>query len=237
MYRRGGASFLLVLSLLLGGCIFGGGDDTPPTQARQTNIPTATPPANLPEPLVLSSDGGGALPPSTGGGATGTYTVRSGDTLLAIAAAQGVPAADQAAWVAEVVRLNNLASAAALTVGQELRLPASSAAGTPAAGATPARTSTPTTGSTPGATATRPATTPAAGTTTPTAGATPGATTTGGGTYTVVAGDFPLLIAQKLNVPEAQQAAWAAQLVTLNNINPSALVVGQVLQLPANTPR
>ena len=54
----------------------------------------------------------------------------------------------------------------------------------------------------------------------------------GGGTYTVVSGDFPLLIAQKVGVPPAQQSAWADQLVALNGINPSGLQVGQVLQLP-----
>jgi hypothetical protein len=38
--------------------------------------------------------------------------------------------------------------------------------------------------------------------------------------YTVVSGDYPILIAQKLGVPESQQAAWAQQLIALNGIDP-----------------
>jgi LysM repeat protein len=231
MLRSAVLGLLLVSALLLGGCIFGGGDDGPPSVARPGSIPTATPPATLPEPVMLGEGAGTGLPPgATGGPSPGNYVVKSGDTLLGIAGSLGVPAGQQAAWVTEVLRLNSLADAGQLAVGQELRLPPlpTAAAGpTSAPGATSTSARTPTPGAA-APTATRPPTTPAAGSTpalTPSAGG-------GAGTYTVVSGDYPLLIAQKLNVPEAQQSAWAAQLVTLNNINPSALSVGQVLQLP-----
>jgi LysM repeat protein len=55
-------------------------------------------------------------------------------------------------------------------------------------------------------------------------------------TYTVVSGDYPGLIAEKLGVAPAQQAAWAEQLMALNNVCSSCLQVGSVLQLPAGTP-
>jgi LysM repeat protein len=58
----------------------------------------------------------------------------------------------------------------------------------------------------------------------------------GGGTYTVVSGDNPQLIGQKLCVPAGQLAAWAEQLLALNNKTATGLQVGEVLQLPANTP-
>ena len=126
--------------------------------------------------------------------------------------------------------LNGIEDARLLKAGQELQLPrvptqtaaarTTPGAATPAAGGTAART-------TPGASATAPRT-PAAGST-----ATPRPAGGGAGTYTVQSGDFPLAIAQKLGIPAAQQTAWVNELIALNNINPSALSVGQVLQLPA----
>ena len=228
MLRTAFSGLLLVSALLLGGCIFGGDDDSLPSVSRPRSIPTATPPSSLPEPIALGEAPGGQPAGATGGPSPGAYVVKSGDTLFAIAGSLGVPAGQQASWVTDVLRLNSLADAGQLRVGQELRLPATAAVAPtsgPGATQTPARTPT----QSPAApTATRPPTTPVAGSTpvlTPSAGG-------GAGTYTVVSGDFPLAIAQKLNVPEAQQVAWAAQLVSLNNVNPSALVVGQVLRLP-----
>lgn len=234
MFRIVGAGVLLMGSLLLGGCIFGGGgDDDPPSATRPSSIPTATPPANLPEPVLLTQ--ASPQPGAPGGAAPGTYVVKSGDSLFAIAASLGITGEALAPWTTEVLRLNQLADGASLRVGQELTLPVVRSP-TPAAGApTPARrpaatASTPTAGGTPAPTATR-----------PTSGATPAATsTTGGGassrTYTVVAGDYPLLIAQKLNVPEAQQNAWANELLSLNATTAAGLDVGDVLRLPASTP-
>jgi LysM repeat protein len=150
--------------------------------------------------------------------------VKSGDTLNAIATQFGIPPAQQPAWVQEVLRLNGLPDASLLQAGVELRLPR--------VAATPRPTGTA------AGTATRAATTVATGaasspTGAPQATATPRPTVVAGqGTYTVVSGDNPTIIAEKLGVPAAQIAAWVDQLVALNGINPSNLQVGQVLQLP-----
>ena len=227
-----GALVVVLLIVLLQGTLFGGGGDGPPgSSTRRGSIPTATPPANPPEPLLLGEvrGGTGATTSSTTGG-EGTYTVQSGDTLAGIAFAQNVPADQQAAWLAEVLRLNGIADARLLAVGQQLRLPRVAAAtptprpsGTAAAtGATPTRTPVPL-----GTTA--PTSTPS---TQPTPRPTTAPVTGGAGTYTVVSGDFPLGIAEKLGVPAASQDAWAQQRLTLNNTTSSGLQVGQVLQLP-----
>lgn len=242
MNRRGlklGAGFAVGLVILLTaqGCIFGGGDDnnSPGGFTRPGSIPTATLPATMTDPILLgeSQAATGAGTTGTGGGASGqTYTVESGDTLGAIATSLGVSQDQQAAWIAEVLRLNGIADARQIGAGQELTLPRmptptptvrpAGTPGTPAAGAT----GTPSQNATPGATS---------------AAATPTATerpsTTGSGrTYTVESGDTPLVIAGKLDVPEAQQAAWANELVTLNDINPSNMQIGDVLELPVSTP-
>jgi LysM repeat protein len=233
---------IAVLVVLLQGSIFGGDDDplTGGPLARRGSIPTATPPASLPEPLLLGEARGTAASTTAAAGAEGTYAVKSGDTLAGIAISLGVSPDQQAAWLAEVLRLNGIADARLLAVGQQLRLPRI---------ATPAATARPATTGTPAATATRtpapqvqaPTAAPAAPTATPApASPTPRPTvaaTGGGGTYTVVADDFPLLIAEKLGVPVAQQDTWAAQLLALNGgICSSCLQIGQVLQLPAGTP-
>jgi LysM repeat protein len=212
----------LVLGLLLGGCLFGGGDDTPSAD-RPGSIPTATPPANLPEPLQVGETQAGSGGSTTGAGAgESTYAVKLGDTLTSIAAQFGVPAGQQAAWIQEVLRLNGIAEASQLQANVTLRVPSIPATprptGTVTATAVP-RTPTPQP-TTPPATATSP---PA--TSTPSVGG-------GAGTYTVVSGDNPTAIGEKLGVPASQLAAWADQLVGLNNISPAGLQVGQVLQLP-----
>jgi LysM repeat protein len=51
-------------------------------------------------------------------------------------------------------------------------------------------------------------------------------------TYTVVSGDTPNGIAEKLNVMPAQRDAWVQQLLAMNNTTASGLQVGQVLRLP-----
>ena len=206
----------ILASFFLQGCIFGGdGGSSLSVPGRPGNIPTATPPASLPEPVLLGQSQPGAAGSPTPAAGGDSYVVKAGDSLSAIAAELNVPADQRAAWIAEVVRLNNLSSASAITVGQTLRLPR-----TTAQGGTPGPTGTPQAASTSTAATQTPA---AAGTATPAAGA---------GSYTVVSGDTPLDIAAKLGVPPAQQVAWAAQLVSLNGLNPNALVVGQVLRLP-----
>ncbi len=216
---------VVLLVVLLWGPIFGGGGEPKPSASRPGSIPTATPPADLPAPILLGEAQAATGSPAAGGGG-GTYVVKPGDTLGAIAGQLGVPADQQAAWVAEVLRLNGIADARLLQAGVELRLPRTQAA---------AATATRTPGTPSAATATRTPGTPGAAT--PTRTATPRPTVTGGaGTYTVAEGDYPFLIAEKLGVPEAQRAAWVDQLMALNNIDPTKLQVGQVLQLPAGTP-
>jgi LysM repeat protein len=246
----GGASLKLasaifgatLLALLISACdlVGGGGNDSlnPNAQSvtRPGSVPTATPPATLPEPILLGAATdpiGGTNPagtPTTGGptaGGAATYTVKPGDTLAAIASSQGVTGSDQASWIAEVLRLNNIADARLLAAGQELQLPRQVPAtnATPRAGTTTTPNTTPTRASgTPTA-----AQTPRPGTT-PTTASTP--STGGGTTYVVQSGDTPGGIASKLNVPAAQQTAWVTQLLQLNNVTAQTLQIGQTLNLP-----
>src|SRR6185295_2992144 len=159
--RAAAAIFIaLTLALLVSACgiIGGGGSDSlnPNAQSvsRPGSVPTATPPATLPEPILLgaATDPTGGTNPQgtpTSGGTTGsaaTYTVKPGDTLAAIASGQGVTGADQAAWIAEVLRLNGIADAKLLAAGQELTLPRQIAATntTPRPGTTTTPNTTPT---------------------------------------------------------------------------------------------
>jgi len=215
---------LVVLIVLAQTYVFGGSGASTPTASRPGSIPTATPPAQTPEAVLLGqaqgAAGGAQARPGT---SAATYTVRSGDTLVAIAANFNVPSDKQAAWIADVLRLNDMQDARQLQVGQELRLPATTSAA--AATGTPSRTSTPSGSAT--ATATR-----AAGTATPS----PTSRASGSGrTYTVVSGDYPLLIAEKHCV--ADPSAWVAELLDLNDTDASSLRVGQELELPEGTPR
>jgi LysM repeat protein len=242
--------FVATLALLVQACdLVGGGSDGSslnPSQSavRPGSIPTATPPATLPEPILLGAAtdpiGGTGVNPSgtpTGGNTAGgaaTYTVKPGDTLAAIASSQGVTGTDQAAWIAEVLRLNNIADARGLQAGQELQLPrqAPPTNTTPRPGTTTTAGTTPTrpsgTPGTPSAGAT-PSATPRTGTT-PTTGGTPA--TGGGNTYTVVSGASPNSIAAKLGVPAGQQQAWVVQMLQMNNTTAQTLQIGQVLNLP-----
>ena len=231
-----GGVALVLLAVMLQGCLFGGDDPKPFSVARSGPIPTATPPATLPEPILLGqAQGTGGGSTSTSSSAPNTYVVKSGDTLGAIAGSQGIAPDQQAAWIVEVLRLNGIEDARLLKAGQELQLPRIPTQ-TAAARTTPGA-------ATPAASGTAPRTTP--GTSTPVRAGTPSAAATatprpatsgGAGTYTVQSGDFPLAIAAKLGVPASQQTAWVAELIALNNINPTSMSVGQVLQLPSGTP-
>ena len=93
--------------------------------------------------------------------------------------------------------------------------------GSPVAG-TPGPAGTPAPGGTPAGTP-RPAGTPAPATTpAPPAGT----------TYTIVSGDTGFGIANKLNIPAAQQQQWVNDLLRIDNTTAGALRVGQVLNLP-----
>jgi LysM repeat protein len=213
---------LIIVVVLVQTCLLGD-DDTTPSINRPSSIPTATPLAETPQAVLLGQSGAatGGGQTQTGGASGNTYTVLSGDTLGAIAVRFNVPADGQAAWLSEVLRLNDMQDARELRAGQELRLPASSGAQAPAGSAT-AR---------PGATATGTARPSATGTV-PTA--TPGSRGGSAATYTVVSGDSPFLIAEKHCV--AEPAPWADELLEINNVEASTLRVGEVLDLPPGTP-
>ncbi len=51
-------------------------------------------------------------------------------------------------------------------------------------------------------------------------------------TYTVVSGDNPSTIANKLGIPEAEQRRWIQELLQLNATTSAGLQVGQILKLP-----
>src|SRR5688572_14921462 len=179
-----GLAAVVLLAVLLQACLLGGdGGSSIGSIGRLGSVVTATPPATLPTPLLLGqSQGGNATASGTttasGGGA---YTVKSGDTLGSIATALGIPPELQAAWIADVLRLNGITDPRLIGAGQELNLPR-----------TPVVTVTGTARATDTAQATGTTSSAATATRTPTPGATtaaaPTATrpATGGGTYTVV---------------------------------------------------
>ncbi len=199
----------IVVLLLVQGCVFGGDDSGNFSASRPSAIPTATLPATLSEPVDLGESV--AIPGSTPAEpdeTTVTYLVQPGDTLNAIAGLFGVPGDQRAAWTLEVLRINGIADARLLQAGQELIIPSF---GTSEDSSLPAQTPVPDSE----------APTPATGS---------------GATYTVIAGDSAILIAQKLGVPGSQQLEWAQQLLALNRVSESGLSIGQVLQLPQDTP-
>jgi LysM repeat protein len=220
---------------LTAGCFFGGGGGGSVSVQRPSSIPTATLPPKLPDAIVV-----GETQPNTGPttavAGDNTYVVKSGDTLGSIATQLGIPSAQQASWVQDVLRINGIPDATLLQAGVSLTLPKLPATPRPTGTVSGAATSvarTPTPASTAqGASGTRTATSTASAAGSATPRPTAAASTGGAGTYTVLSGDFPLLIAQKLNVPDSLQAAWANQLLSLNGIDAASLQVGQVLQLP-----
>jgi LysM repeat protein len=113
----------------------------PPTAASATPRPVAvvTPTLALPETTAGPTV---ALPPTAGpttapGGqaTTTTYTVREGDTLFALSRRTGVS-------VAELARMNGIASDSLLRIGQQLQLPAAPSTGTSISVASPERGAT-----------------------------------------------------------------------------------------------
>ncbi len=72
--------------------------------------------------LILSLNGGGATATSTGGTSLATVTVHPGQSLWGIAE-QVAPQSDPREFIADILRLNHLASAE-IQPGQELMIPA-----------------------------------------------------------------------------------------------------------------
>jgi LysM repeat protein len=211
---------LIIVVVLVQTCLLGN-DDSSPSVRNPSSIPTATPPADQGEPVLLGqgsagSSGGGQTPGPSGN----TYTVQSGDTLGAIAVRFNVPADGQAAWIAEVLRLNNMQDARQLQAGQELKLPAVAATARPSGTATP-RPGTPTSTARPSSTGTVPTPTPRSG----------GGSAT---TYTIVSGDTPFAIAEKHCVKDP--GPWVEELLDINAVEANSLRPGDVLDLPPGTP-
>ncbi|MGX4592612.1 LysM peptidoglycan-binding domain-containing protein [Leuconostoc sp. JNUCC 76] len=131
---------------------------------------------------------------TTTSSSTGSYTVQSGDTLNKIAAANGTT-------VANLVAANNISNANLITVGQTLKLSASSTSNS-----TTTQSSTTTTQTTSNDTA-----------------------TASNGSYTVKSGDT-------LNKIAAANGTTVANLVAANNIsNANVITVGQTLKLSASS--
>jgi LysM repeat protein len=108
---------LLSLTLLAVAC--GGGKPSSASRIDPKKIPTATLPANLPEPVMIEG-----MPTRAPQQVSGdTYVVESGDSLYAIAEKLGTT-------VDELRALNDLTSND-LSVGQVLRVPGSASSGTP----------------------------------------------------------------------------------------------------------
>jgi len=105
------ALILLPVALLAFAC---GGSGGPATQSDTAKVPTATLPANLPDPLIVEGT------PARPGSSKDTYVVQSGDSLYAIADKLGTT-------VDELMSLNNLDSTE-LAVGQALKIPQTGAA-------------------------------------------------------------------------------------------------------------
>jgi len=214
---------VIILVVLAQTFIFGG-DDGSPSVNNPGSIPTATPPVNQEQPVLLGQgDADGGNSGASSSSAQSTYTVQSGDTLGGIASQLGVAPEDQAAWVAEVLELNGMADARQLQAGQELILP-----GVPqSTSSNDAPTPTPETQSTTETQATPP---PSATGTLPTA--TPGSGAVG--IYVVADGDYPYLIALKHCVDDPD--AWVEELLDINAVDASSLSIGQELDLPPGTP-
>jgi peptidoglycan endopeptidase LytF len=117
LLRTGVILFLLCLTLPAVAC----GGDKPSSVSRTDpkKIPTATLPANLPEPVMIEGMPTRAPQQLSGD----TYVVESGDSLYAIAEKLGTT-------VDELMALNDL-TGNDLSVGQVLRVPGSASSGTP----------------------------------------------------------------------------------------------------------
>ena len=225
----------VIVVLFLQSYVFGDDDGSPNTPGRSGAVPTATLPAQLPQPIVLAESAGGSgggASTNAGGGSTRAYVVKSGDTLGAIATSLGVPADQQAAWINQVLDINSIADARNIQVGVELQVPAPAPTARPSATVRPSGSATarPSTTGTPQATA-RPNTSPTVRpATTPSATPRPSA---GGDIYTVVDGDTGFGIAEKCGVDDP--APWLNELEELNDIDAGDLDIGDELVLPAGT--
>jgi LysM repeat protein len=200
----------------------GGGGSSSNNPSDVSKIATATLPAKLPDPKILS----GAV--VTSGSTSGRYTIKSGDTLSAIAASYGVTLED-------LVAANPGIDPTGLRAGDTIKLPdttgAAPTARPPSPTAAPSTATAPTAApptSAPATEAPLPTDTPAPQpppADTPAPAATPTASSLGQ-TYTVQAGDIPETIAAKFGI------TIDALLAANPGIDPTNLQIGQVLIIP-----
>lgn len=213
-----------VLVATAGAACFGGGSSNAKAP-DSSKIPTATLPAKLPDPKIVSNSAVQA-----GGGQT--YTIKDGDTLAGIASRLGIALDD-------LLTANPGINPGTLRAGQSIKLPQNTDTPPAAATATPARGSATASArtSTPAPKATEPPPTEAPATPTPPPAPqdtpAPGATPTPasvGQTYTVQDGDFPAKIAEKFGVS-------LEDLLAANpGINPTNLHIGDVIVIPPKRP-
>jgi LysM repeat protein len=124
-----GRWLLIALALALSGASACSDSDGDPPQAFDSSeVPTATLPNPLPEPIVL----GRTEPQGTGA----TYTVQPGDSPASIAAQFGITAE-------ELMQANGIADPTSLFVGQVLTVPAGAATAPTEQPPPPAATPTP----------------------------------------------------------------------------------------------
>ncbi len=218
--------FVIVCCALVaavGAACFGGGSSSGKAPDI-SKIATATLPAKLPEPKILSSSG-----VQSGGGLT--YTIKDGDTLAGIASRLGIVLDD-------LLAANPGINPGTLRAGQSIKLPQNAEAPPAVATATPGKTGATakagTSTAVPKATEPPPAevpatVTPAGPTDTPVPGAT-GTPASVGQTYAVQDGDFPAKIAEKFGI--AVEDLLAAN----PGINPTDLHIGDVIVIPPKQP-
>ena len=221
---------LIILVVLVQTYVLGGGDSTPSVN-RPGSIPTATPPANQGEPVVL---GQGETPSSSGSQNADSrgdlrfhlhcpvrrYARRHRGSL------QGVAADQQAAWICRRPAPQRHAGRAS-TAGR----PGSQAAGFFRLDQRLGHATHLSYGAPVGDGNLRDA--PAFGHGHDSNGDTPRRRRRAG-TYTVVSGDTPFLIAEKHCVDDP--APWVDELLDINNVEASALAIGMILDLPPGTP-
>lgn len=231
---------LVSLATLLVTACSSGASNQPSSVENQPVDPRTAPTATLP--AVLSSPvPAGATGTATVSNLPASYTVKSGDTLSAIAAKYGVSLQD-------LLSYNSGVSANSIRIGQELQIPPANSAtplanptGTPGAGASPSATRAPATrtiASSLASSTPRPSATLSSATRTPvarssaTAAATRAATSaTAGQNYTVKSGDTACGIASNAHV--SLQALAQANGTTVSAL--ASLKVGQQLKIPASS--
>ncbi len=210
-----------LLALALGGACFGGGSSNGKAP-DSSKIPTATLPAKLPEPKILSNSAISA--------SGSTYTIRDGDTLAGIASRLGIALEDLTA-------ANPGVDPGALRVGQSIKLPANQDAPPPAATATPATSSATAIAAadTPAPEATEPPPPEATATEAPASPTAPAPDSTAtpssvGQSYTVKDGDFPATIAEAFGIS-------VEELLAANpGIDPTDMHIGDVIIIPPKRP-